>query len=150
MQEIFQACCRITDMCAGYLGMSYGEFNVWAFLYVQPLIIFMSYLTILCVSKKWYAKTYSFVGIICSISYMIYNWLKFPISNDGFYRAVDMLNNIASTCGTTYEIVNLVIYVVLFMMIISFNSLITLRQRKKCLKSEAWYRGYWWNSNHNK
>ena len=48
-----------------------------------------------------------------------------------FNQCYNDLMQIAHTCNTTYEIVNLVIYVVLFAIIMLFNGSITLLQIKQ-------------------
>ncbi len=149
IKAIFGILCGILYVFGLLFGWNYQETSVYICIYLWPILCILSTLPIIYYNiKRIVISKRGYVALLFSFLYN-YSYILVFICILGHYtligrygtNSIDIVFNqcykdlqqIASTCGTTYEIVNLVIYVVLFMMIILFNSLIILCQRKKCL-----------------
>lgn len=110
MQEIFQICCQITAVVARLLNMTYGEFNVLAFLYIQPLTYIFSFFILRNIS-------YGKIGLILSVVYQIWLILNYPISDVGFKKAFDDLHLYANYLSISYIEINLILFIAIFILI---------------------------------
>lgn len=114
MQELFQRCCQITAVFAKLLNMTYGEFNILAFLYIQPLTYIVSFFIL---RKTLYGK----IGLLISIIYQIYLALNYPISDVGFVKAFNDLHLYANYLNISYVEINLILFIVVFIIIHIIN-----------------------------
>lgn len=143
MKTIFLLLCGVLYVIgAVFFGWNYHETSVYVCLYWWPYICAVSTLPILLglvlriiKNKK---HTLSMYALPCFASY---SWLMFDIArhfirhyevcyNNNidrmFYGCQNELKEIARLCSTDYATVNLSIYVVLFLIIMSLNTVCTL------------------------
>lgn len=133
LYALFGGCCGIMAATGWILGLSYIEFCVIGNIWVPGIALILAggYLSIVSskalVSRntsawKKVVAVFSFVAGAAEI-FATLLILKHYIGtmNYAFYQCVEDLRYLASIAGTTYEAVNIYIYVFLFVGIVSFD-----------------------------
>ena len=125
-------------MCVGFLrllgkacGMTYIKISVVFNLWLQGAVLTLSGLTPIAVAvfKVAHGESVSWWAIVLLLAYAavyVYGiiWMlrryRLPF-DDAFWRCVKDLQKLADGCHTTYQIVNLVIFVLLFLVLLGAN-----------------------------
>ena len=148
---IFMGLCGLLYVLGLLFGWNYQETSVYVCIYLWPILCILSTLPIIYYNiKKIVVKGKGYIALLFSFlynySYIIvftcvlqhYSLIETPIGKNSinivFNQCYQDLIQIASTCNTTYEIVNLVIYVLLFLIIMFVNTLIPLKLKKSINK----------------
>lgn len=130
--SLFVCCCGIMAAVAYALGLTYKEFCVIGNIYVQCAVLMWSGLYLLYVVIKMLLKKYNIYNIAICIVAVLHNitldyivcWLcvryKAPLEPafDICYRD---LNFIATHFGSTYMMVNIVLFIIVFLAIVILN-----------------------------
>ena len=131
MEWLFDLCCKIMSAIGEFLGFSYKEICVIGNIYVQGgLLLLSAWLPAIALifhkqtshrKKLYLAVGY---GVICSILFiLICVRYSFPIT-EGFDVCVNDLRWLARTLGTTYQVVNIYIFVIGWLISVGLNSLV--------------------------
>lgn len=128
--NFFVACCGIMAYFAYVLELTYKEFCVLGNIYLQAAICLIAAIAPVLVSVRT-QKNKSVKLIVSLINFSIHSVLFFVICNHywmpldpAFDLCYNELMQLASTTGTTYIFVNLVIFVILFVGDLIFNSIL--------------------------
>ena len=54
----FDWCVRLLYQCAGWLGITYEEINVWLFVIILPIALLVSLVLNFCLGMKFLKKSY--------------------------------------------------------------------------------------------
>ena len=144
----FMGLCGILYVLGLLIGWNYQETSVYICIYLWPILCILSTVPIIYYSIKLIViKGRGYISLLLSFlynySYIIiftcilqhYSLIETPMGKNSisivFKQCYNDLMQIAHTCNTTYEIANLVIYVVLFAIIMLLNGSITLLQIKQ-------------------
>ena len=132
---LFMACCGVMRVLGNLLGLTYKEVCVIGNVYLQGVIWAASSLlpmiaAIVAVTKK--REIGRIVTLGTSMLYSAAHWIIFallcwryaPPLAPAFDRCVDDLYASARVFGTTYEVVNIIFFVVLFGLCIVANYVI--------------------------
>ena len=147
---IFMGLCGLLYIFGLLFGWNYQETSVYICIYLWPILCILSTLPIMYYNiKKIIVKRKGYITLLFSFlynySYIIiftcilqhYSLINTPLGKNSinivFNQCYQDLQQIALACNTTYEIVNLVIYVLLFLIIMFVNILITLKFRKQTI-----------------
>lgn len=115
--SLFGLCCGAMAVVGWVLGLTYVEFCVIGNIWVPCLGIIAAsvYLTYRCVKGFGRHPLIAVLGIMFAgmeiVGMLALLWHYQGSMNEAFYTCVRDLRNIADVAGTTYEVVNLVIYV---------------------------------------
>lgn len=137
---IFGGLCGILYVFGLLMGWNYQETSVYICIYLWPILCILSAIPILYYAVKRVVRQNK--GYIVLILAIIYNYAYVhtfvrilqhygltnspkPDVNTTFNQCYNDLIQIAATCGITYEIVNLVIYVIFFAIIMMINFMFT-------------------------
>ena len=134
MEWLFDICCKIMSGLGNILGLSYKEICVIGNIYIQggiwilsaliPMIVLMLHQQTSCMKKLYLIFAIGY-ALIHSILFIIFcERYSFPIT-EGFNICVDDLQHIAKVYNTTYQAVNIYIFVIGWMLSIGWNVLIT-------------------------
>lgn len=128
--NFFGACCGIMAYFAYVLELTYKEFCVLGNIYLQASICMIAAIAPVLVCLRKVSETKSFLKLlVSSINFLVHGvlfliickhyWMPLDPAYDLCYRE---LVHLASVTGSTYIIVNLVIFVILFVGDLLFNS----------------------------
>lgn len=128
MEWLFDLCCKIMSEIGESLGFSYKEICVIGNIYVQGGLWLLSALlpvvTLIFHKQPSYRKKLYLAvgyGVICSILFiLICVRYSFPIT-EGFDVCVNDLHWLARTFGTTYQVVNIYIFVIGWLLSVVLN-----------------------------
>ena len=134
MEWLFDICCKIMSGLGNLLGLSYKEICVIGNIYLQggiwillawiPTIVLMRHKQTSLIKKQYFILALGY-GLIHTILFIIFcERYSFPIT-DGFDVCVMDLRQIAKSNHTTYQAVNIYIFVIGWMLSIGWNVLIT-------------------------
>lgn len=128
--NFFVACCGIMAYFAYVLELTYKEFCVLGNIYLQAAICLIAAIAPVLVSVRT-QKNKSVKLMVSLINFSIHGVLFFVICkhywmplDPAFDLCYNELMQLASTTGTTYIFVNLVIFVILFVGDLIFNSIL--------------------------
>lgn len=130
--NFFVACCGIMAYFAYVLELTYKEFCVLGNIYLQAAICLISAIAPVLVSVRTQKNKPAIAKLIVSlVNFSIHGVLFFVICkhywmplDPAFDLCYKELMQLASTTGTTYIFVNLVIFVILFVGDLIFNSIL--------------------------
>lgn len=133
--DFFMVCCGVMAYLAWLLDLTYKEFCVIGNIYVQAGICFLSSLAplIFCLrTKSRGAKTAlsAVVALLHAALFVVIGAHYWMPLEKGFDLCFNELNQLAETTGTTYVFVNIVIFVILFILDLVLNSLVYRFVRK--------------------
>lgn len=158
IDAIFGFCCILITEIGLMFGLSYEAINVIAFCYVEPiftgLMVILTILALCRVPIKKFGAWFFWIVVGCAIAVMIVGIVcvikDCYVFNDNpeslkahlksiketslpmlskFQDAVSWLKDIAHKYGTTYELVNIVLYVVAMPFICIASYIIILKQK---------------------
>lgn len=151
MGLIFKLLCGILALIGMCFGLNYQEISVYLCIHGCPIICIITSLIIyIIISYKLCCKLSIFRLFLLVLSglYVIVNLLVYSkICNHYcdsninylFNQCMNDLQQIAKICNTTYENVNLIIYVGLFFSILGFNGLSMKLLSKLQNHSQEWF-----------
>lgn len=130
--NFFVACCGIMAYFAYVLELTYKEFCVLGNIYLQAAICLIAAIAPVLVSVRTQKNKPAIAKLIVSlVNFSIHGVLFFVICkhywmplDPAFDLCYKELMQLASTTGTTYIFVNLVIFVILFVGDLIFNSIL--------------------------
>lgn len=136
IEWLFDICCKIMSSFGNLIGLSYKEICVIFNLYVQGALWLLTALAPIAaliwklrkkssVRKVLYLFFAIFYALSCS--YLLFIWVDrytFPL-NEGFDICVGDLECLAKVFSTTYEAVNIYVFVLGWIISVGWNLLIT-------------------------
>ena len=134
MDQIFVFLCKCLAKIGRLLGWDYEKASVYICIHLWPLLCVAASLVMLvfavATGNGWWIASCTFYALINAFGYWAVIKHYYPgTTTDIFQRCRDELIDIAEQWHTTYAVVNLVIYVLLFAAIMVFDvSLIMLMQ----------------------
>ena len=134
MEWLFDICCRTMSSLGQFLGLSYKEVCVIFNVHVQGGIWVLSALTPvialtwklrkqISVCKILYLIFAMIYGVCCSYLLLTFITRYFPIT-EGFDICVKDLRFIAKAYNTTYEAVNIFIFIIAWILSVGWNIMI--------------------------
>ena len=131
MESLFESCCNVMRALGNLLGLSYQEVCVVGNIYVQgALLVGATALPLWCAFKQqkhYMLKVVASVNALCCLALVLYFCFRYaPPLDASFERCVDDLKNLAIAWHTTYEMVNIVIFVLWWVGCITWNLLTTI------------------------
>ena len=130
--NFFVACCGIMAYFAYVLELTYKEFCVLGNIYLQAAICLIAAIAPVMVCLRKRSDTSSFLKLSVSLTNLIVHGILFLIICKHYWMPLDPafdlcyreLVHLASITGSTYIIVNLVIFVILFVGDLILNSVL--------------------------
>ena len=142
MEWLFDICCRIMSTLGNMIGLTYKEVCVIFNIHIQGGIWLLSAL-IPVIALTWKLRKQVSVckilylifavcyGLCCSVLLSMFIVRYFPIA-EGFDICVKDLRSIAKAYNTTYEAVNIFIFIIAWILSIGWNIMIAkLIQKNK-------------------
>ena len=132
MQKLFQICQRFLLLIGGAARLSYIEISVIFNLWIQGgLLTLSSFVPISVLLYTGNYKEYPILAIVLSLYALLYTVLfillivhyRLPYER-AFYQCVDDLQNIARKWHMSYQVVNILIFIVAFLILLATNILI--------------------------
>lgn len=113
LELFFQKCCDICTICSSIMGLTYGEFCILMFCYIQPIIVLLFGLF----------NIKHLIGKITIISMILNLWFykQYSITTDSFYRIYKDLHIWANNIGINYIEINILLYILIPVFLISIN-----------------------------
>ena len=144
MEWLFDICCKIMSGLGSLLGLSYKEICVIGNIHIQggiwllsamiPIIVLMLRKQTSLIKKSYLMLAIGY-GFIHSILFIMFcGRYSFPII-EGFDVCVKDLQHIAENYSTTYQAVNIYIFVVGWLLSVGWNIMITKLLLKDKIKS---------------
>ena len=144
MEWLFDTCCKIMSGLGSLLGLSYKETCVIGNIHIQggiwllsamiPIIVLMLRKQTSLIKKSYLMLAIGY-GFIHSILFIMFcGRYSFPII-EGFDVCVKDLQHIAENYSTTYQAVNIYIFVVGWLLSVGWNIMITKLLLKDKIKS---------------
>ena len=136
IEWLFDICCKVMSLLGNLMGLSYKEVCVIFNIYVQGGMWFITALApivalIWKLSKKGSVGKvlYLFFAILYALfcSYLLFVWVDiytFPL-NEGFDICLGYLECLAKVFSSTYEAVNIYVFVIGWIISVGWNLLIT-------------------------
>lgn len=131
MTELFQLLCGLLYMVGYPFGWTYQETSIYICIYLWPILCCLSTVPIIFVSLSCIVKhkisgiVLTLLSVVYLMYYLFYTNLvidRYNISNvNSFNNCMLDLQMIARQTGVTYEELNIYIYVVLFIIIMTIN-----------------------------
>ena len=131
MTELFQLLCGLLYLVGYPFGWTYQETSIYICIYLWPILCCLSTVPIIFVSLSCIVKhkisgiVLTLLSVVYSMYYLFYTNLvidRYNISNvNSFNNCMLDLQMIARQTGVTYEALNIYIYVVLFIIIMTIN-----------------------------
>lgn len=135
MELIFQFLCGLLYLVGLPFGWSYQETSIYVCIYLWPMLCTLSTIPILWISvkrRKWILSVVSLLYTSVYVYFTIDVINHYPISNPAsFMNCMTDLKSLAAYCGVTYAEINLLIYVVAFILILLFNFSVYMIIQKK-------------------
>lgn len=127
--NFFMVCCGVMAYFAWLLDLTYKEFCVIGNIYIQAGVCLLSSLAplLFCLRTKSGGTKTALSALLALLHVALFvvigahYWM--PLEN-GFDLCFKELNQLAATTGTTYVFVNIVIFVLLFILDLVLNSLV--------------------------
>ena len=144
MEWLFDICCKIMSSLGYLLGLSYKEICVIGNIYIQGGIWLLSALTpiivLICklckrvsVSKILYLFFAICYGLCCSVLLLMFIVRYLPIT-EGFDVCVQDLRSIANAFNTTYQAINIFIFIIAWILSVGWNIMIAKLAQKDKIK----------------
>ncbi len=134
MEWLFEVCCKIMAGLGNLLGLSYKEICVIGNIYLQggiwvlftwiPTIVLMRHKQTPLTKKLYFILALGYGLIHTMLFIMFCGRYSFPII-DGFDVCVKDLQHIARNYSTTYQAINIYIFVVGWLLSLGWNIMIT-------------------------
>lgn len=129
IDSLFLLCCAFMTSVAWVLGLTYVEFcvigNIWIpCLFIMGAAIFLTYASYRCLRLGMMvipASITSIFGITQIISIILLLLHYMGTMNEAFYRCVQDLKYLATLAHTSYEVVNIFIWVFVGVSLLIFN-----------------------------
>lgn len=114
MEIIFNRCCDICIICASILNITYGQFCMLAFCYIQPTVM------LLCGVLN-YKHIIGKITIISMSFYLLFYLSRYSISNESFLKIYKDLHDWAHFIGISYIQINFLLYIIVPLIIVTVN-----------------------------
>lgn len=114
MQAIFNLCCQLCTYLASMLGLTYGEFCILAFCYVQPLVVIIFAILNF---KRLFGK----ITIVLNLLYLCFHAVHYPITTNSFFVIYRDLHKLAALLHLSYVELNLLLYILIPVVLVIFN-----------------------------
>ena len=140
VDNLFSICVRFLQWLGTATGLTYKEISVIFNLWIQDAVLLLSAALPMAVAimrqtrgLRVSAASWALSSVILVIYLLFSVWLIHHYSgrmDDIFDTCVNDLLNLASTFHTTYNTVNIVIFVILWLLAVGSNILIALQIKK--------------------
>ena len=134
MEWLFDICCKIMSGLGDFLGLSYKEVcvignihiqgGIWLLLAWIPTIVLMRHKQTSLIKKLYLILALGYGLIHTMLFFMFCERYSFPIT-EGFDICVMDLRQIAKSNHTTYQAVNIYIFVIGWLLSVGWNIMIT-------------------------
>ena len=133
MDSIFQICCNIIRYLSDIFGITYEELNTYLFIYIEPLLVMISFAIVIGIIitkllKKASILTFlllAFFGIggLVYMAATLFVWKRYSVlsAHDTCVMAYNDLETLGKTTGMCYVGINLFLFIILFLTIFGFN-----------------------------
>lgn len=128
MQVIFNLCCQLCTYLASMLGLTYGEFCILAFCYLQPLVVLVSAILNF---KRLFGKA----TIVLNLLYLCFHAVHYPITTKSFFVIYKDLHKLAAILHLSYVELNLLLYILIPVVLVVVNLYQWKRGKRDNLKS---------------
>lgn len=131
MNTIFITLCTCLSLVGKPFGWNYTKVSVYICIHLWPILCVAMSLVMLCIAlttaNGWWVTVCTIYALLNAFGYWAVVKHYYPGSNEViFERCMNELIAIAREWHTTYAVVNLAIYVLLFAAIMAFNSCLIL------------------------
>ena len=144
MEIIFYLCCGLIRVVSYLTGYSYEEVNTFLFIYLQPAILMVSGWLITVFAIKYYShSTFNKFALLISPVYNLAftivvaaiwkHYLQFNMQA-ACERAYIDLDTLGRITGLGYVNINILLFIVLFLLILVFH-IAVLYCQKKCYRN---------------
>ena len=137
MNTLFEFCCEVIRYIAATFNTSYAACNILIFLHILPAVYLFT--TLLVLISGFFKKSKLF-GIACIIGAAIlglfefeYLWnmlCTYQLDSISFDKSVVELQSMANYYGTTYQIINIVCFIIVPIISIGFKCLLICTNNK--------------------
>ena len=137
MNTLFEYCCDIINYIAATFNISYAECNILIFLHILPAVYLLN--TIIVLIFGFFKKSKIF-GLFCIIGASLLSmyeieflWnmlMTYELTDESFNLAVNVLNNNAIYYNTTYEIINIIYFIIIPIINITLKFLLIISNNK--------------------
>lgn len=120
MNTLFEFCCEVIRYIAATFNISYAACNILIFLHILPAVYLFT--TLLVLISGFFKKSKLF-GIVCIVGALIlglfefeYLWhmlCTYQLDSASFDKSVIELQSMANYYGTTYQIINIVCFIII-------------------------------------
>ena len=139
MNTLFEVCCEVIRYIAATFNISYAACNILIFLHILPAVYLFT--TLLVLISGFFKKSKLF-GILCIVGALIlglfefeYLWhmlCTYQLDSASFDKSVLELQSMANYYGTTYQIINIVCFIIIPLISIGINCvLISINNKSK-------------------
>lgn len=116
LDMLFNICCDICSLCARCMGLSYGQFCILAFCYIQPLVMLLS-------GTINYKNMLGKLTMPCSFLYFLFYVWNYSVTTESFLVIYRDLHNWASCLGMSYVTINILLYIILPTAVVLINTI---------------------------
>ena len=139
MNTLFEVCCEVIRYIAATFNISYAACNILIFLHILPAVYLFT--TLLVLISGFFKKSKLF-GILCIVGALIlglfefeYRWhmlCTYQLDSASFDKSVLELQSMANYYGTTYQIINIVCFIIIPLISIGIKCvLISINNKSK-------------------
>lgn len=145
LYSLFGGCCAFMSITGWVMGLTYTEICVIGNIWIPAASLLATAGYLICVSLRKRGSCLAALRIfpvvfgIAQIFVVLWFLCRYALSfKDAFQKTVDDLNYMASVFHTTYEAVNIVVWVFVIVILLATNVLLTRRlARTKAAKQET-------------
>ncbi len=145
LYSLFGGCCAFMSITGWVMGLTYTEICVIGNIWIPAASLLATAGYLICVSLRKRGSCLAALRIfpvvfgIAQIFVVLWFLCRYALSfKDAFQKTVDDLNYIASVFHTTYEAVNIVVWVFVIVILLAANVLLTRRlARTKAAKQDC-------------
>ena len=128
---VFRCCCEVMFLLGKLIGLTYKEVCVVFNLYVQGVVLMLSgCLPLVAAIRRSHTQATLIAGIYAALYVAGFAWIVWRYGGPmvpAFDRCVDDLLYVAQKWHTTYNMVNIIIFVLLWIALFFANIFIALR-----------------------
>ena len=142
MNTLFEVCCEVIRYIAATFNISYAACNILIFLHILPAVYLFT--TLLVLISGFFKKSKLF-GILCIVGAIIlglfefeYLWhmlCAYQLDSASFDKSVIELQSMANYYGTTYQIINIICFLIIPIISIGSKCLL-ISINNKCIKRD--------------
>lgn len=133
MGTIFQICCDIIRALSNFWGITYEEMNTYLFIYAQPILSILSFVTTISIITSKLLKKVSMLnlfnlvlfgmgGLVYTITTFVV-WKRYSVlsAHDTCILAYKDLETLGKMTGMGYIGINFFLFIILFSLVFGLN-----------------------------